>query len=179
MYKVPFKVDLSKKVIAITGAGGIICGEFARALAACGAKVALLDINYEAAKKVADEIGEKAFAVKCNCLDKEDIKAAKAAVNEKNWKLSLENLLGMKFDSDKDTDDDGLEYRDYIRMLLMLERSEHKNYRTMGAMEIKMISMGHDDFRMRNYIVSMAGTAVFSVIRRGQPYVQIISCSYI
>lgn len=99
--------------------------------------------------------------------------------NEKNWKLSLENLLGMKFDSDKDTDDDDLEYRDYIRMLLMLERSEHKNYRTMGAMEIKMISMGHDDFRMRNYIVSMAGTAVFSVIRRGQPYVQIISCSYI
>lgn len=99
--------------------------------------------------------------------------------NEKNWKLSLGNLLGMKFDSDKDTDDDGLEYRDYIRMLLMLERSEHKNYRTMGAMEIKMISMGHDDFRMRNYIVSMAGTAVFSVIRRGQPYVQIISCSYI
>ena len=70
MYKVPFKVDLSKKVIAITGAGGIICGEFARALAACGAKVALLDINYEAAKKVADEIGENAFAVKCNCLDK-------------------------------------------------------------------------------------------------------------
>lgn len=51
MYKVPFKVDLSKKVIAITGAGGIICGEFARALAACGAKVALLDINYEAAKR--------------------------------------------------------------------------------------------------------------------------------
>ena len=81
MYKVPFKVDLSKKVIAITGAGGIICGEFARALSACGAKVALLDINYEAAKKVADEIGENAFAVKCNCLDKEDIKAAKAAVN--------------------------------------------------------------------------------------------------
>lgn len=83
MYKVPFKVDLSKKVIAITGAGGIICGEFARALSACGAKVALLDINYEAAKKVADEIGENAFAVKCNCLDKEDIKAAKAAINEK------------------------------------------------------------------------------------------------
>ena len=65
--------------------------------------------------------------------------------NEKNWKLSLENLLGMKFDSDKDTDDDGLEYRDYIRMLLMLERSEHKNYRTMGAMEIKMIYKAHHD----------------------------------
>ena len=62
MYQVPFQVDLSKKVIAITGAGGIICGEFAKALAACGAKVGLLDINYDAAKKVAEEIGENAFS---------------------------------------------------------------------------------------------------------------------
>ena len=53
-----FKVDLSKKVIAITGAGGVICSAFAKALAENGAKVALLDINYEQAKKYADEIGE-------------------------------------------------------------------------------------------------------------------------
>ena len=31
--KLPFKVDLSNQVVAITGAGGIICGEFAKALA--------------------------------------------------------------------------------------------------------------------------------------------------
>ena len=67
--KTPFQVDLSHKVIAVTGAGGIICSEFAKALAACGAKVALLDINYDAAKKYADEIGENALAVKCNCLE--------------------------------------------------------------------------------------------------------------
>lgn len=76
MYDLPFKVDLSKKSVAITGAGGIICGEFAKALAACGAKVALLDINFEAAEKVAKEIGENAMAVRCNCLDKKSIKAA-------------------------------------------------------------------------------------------------------
>ena len=64
--KVPFKVDLSDKIVAITGAGGVICSEFARALAECGAKVALLDVNFDAAKKVADEIGENAFAVRCN-----------------------------------------------------------------------------------------------------------------
>ena len=29
MMKVPFKVDLKDKVCAITGAGGVICGEFA------------------------------------------------------------------------------------------------------------------------------------------------------
>ncbi len=76
MYDLPFKVDLDKKSVAITGAGGIICGEFAKALAACGAKVALLDINFEAAEKVAKEIGENAMAVRCNCLDKESIEAA-------------------------------------------------------------------------------------------------------
>lgn len=81
--KVPFKVDLSGKVVAITGAGGVICSEFARALAECGAKVALLDINFDAAKKYADEIGENAIAVKCNCLDKADIERAKEEINAK------------------------------------------------------------------------------------------------
>lgn len=79
---IPFNVDLSNKVIAITGAGGIICGAFAKALAECGAKVALLDINYDAAKSVADEIGKNALAVKCNCLDKESIKEAKKTIND-------------------------------------------------------------------------------------------------
>ena len=79
--KLPFKVDLSGKVVAVTGAGGVICSEFARALAECGAKVALLDINGEAAKKVADEIGENALAVKCNCLDKSDLERAKEEIN--------------------------------------------------------------------------------------------------
>lgn len=81
--KVPFKVDLSDKIVAITGAGGVICSEFARALAECGAKVALLDVNFDAAKKVADEIGENAFAVRCNCLDKDEIKKAKEEVVKK------------------------------------------------------------------------------------------------
>lgn len=80
---IPFNVDLSNKVVAITGAGGIICSEFARALAECGAKVALLDINYDSAKKYADEIGENALAVKCNCLDKADIQRAKDEINQK------------------------------------------------------------------------------------------------
>ncbi len=83
MYNIPFCVDLSDKVVAVTGAGGIICSEFAKALAACGAKVALLDINYDAAKKYADEIGENALAVQCNCLDKSSIEAARAEISEK------------------------------------------------------------------------------------------------
>lgn len=81
--KLPFKVDLTSQVAVVTGAGGIICGEFAKALAECGAKVALLDINLQGAQAMADQIGENAFAVKCNCLDKADIERAKAEVNAK------------------------------------------------------------------------------------------------
>ena len=42
--------------IVITGAGGVLCSAFAKALAADGHKVALLDLNLEAAEKVAAEI---------------------------------------------------------------------------------------------------------------------------
>ena len=75
-------MKLEDKVVAITGAGGIICSEFAKALAKAGAKVALLDINYDAVKQYADEIGENAIAIRCNCLDKESIIEAKNIINE-------------------------------------------------------------------------------------------------
>lgn len=66
------------KVIVVTGAGGVLCSDFARHLAKQGAKVALLDLNEAAAQKVADEImanGGIAMAYKCNCLDKADIES--------------------------------------------------------------------------------------------------------
>ena len=87
--ELPFKVNLSDKIIALTGAGGVICGEFARALTACGAKVALLDINFDAAKKIADEIGENAVAVRCDCLNKESIVAAKENIEEAFGKVNF------------------------------------------------------------------------------------------
>ncbi|MBR1983540.1 MAG: SDR family oxidoreductase, partial [Clostridia bacterium] len=84
-----FKVDLKDKVVAVTGGGGIICSEMAKALAECGAKVALLDINYDSAKAFADEIGENAIPVKCNCLDKNSIIEAKKLINEKFGKVNF------------------------------------------------------------------------------------------
>lgn len=79
--KLPFKVDLADKVAVITGAGGVICSEFARALAECGAKVALLDIDAASAKAVADSIGEGAIAIGCDCLNKADIERARDEVH--------------------------------------------------------------------------------------------------
>ncbi len=87
--KLPFQIDLSNRVAVVTGAGGILMSEFARALAACGAKVALLDINGEAAEAIAEEIGENAMAIKTNCLEKDSIKAAKEAVAAKFGEVNL------------------------------------------------------------------------------------------
>lgn len=87
--KLPFNVDLSDKVVALTGAGGAIISQFAEAMALSGAKVALLDINYEAAKAVADRIGENALAIETNALSKESIIAAKGVINEKFGKVNF------------------------------------------------------------------------------------------
>ena len=87
--KTPFTVDLSDKVVAVTGAGGVLMSEFARALAANGARVALLDLNEDAAKKVAAEIGENAVGIKCNCLDKQSIIDAKKRINDKFGKVNF------------------------------------------------------------------------------------------
>ena len=71
--KLPFQIDLSGKTAVVTGAGGVLCSMFAKVLAECGAKVALLDLNQEAAQVFADEItasGGQAKAYKANVLDK-------------------------------------------------------------------------------------------------------------
>ena len=54
--KLPISIDLTDKVAVVTGAGGVLCSMFAKAIAQCGAKVALLDLNQEAADKFAKEI---------------------------------------------------------------------------------------------------------------------------
>ena len=81
--KLPFSVDLSDKVAVVTGAGGVLMREFAKALCACGARVALLDINQEAVEAVAAEIGENALPLATNCLDKAALLAAREAVHAK------------------------------------------------------------------------------------------------
>lgn len=74
MMKNVLGTDLTGKVAVVTGAGGVLCSGFAKTLARAGAKVALLDLNDEAAQAFADEIaaeGGVAKAYKCNVLDKD------------------------------------------------------------------------------------------------------------
>lgn len=80
MDKIKELFDLTGKVTVITGAGGVLCGTIAKALAKAGAKIAVWDINEEAAVRVVDEIkaGEgTAAAIKCNVLDKKSLQTAR------------------------------------------------------------------------------------------------------
>ncbi|MEI6423568.1 MAG: SDR family oxidoreductase [Lentisphaerota bacterium] len=82
---IPIFRDLAGKVAIVTGAGGIICGVLAEALAAQKVKVAIWDISMQAAEKKAGEImkaGGVAIAVKCNVLDKKNIEEATAKTLE-------------------------------------------------------------------------------------------------
>lgn len=79
----PFTIDLKGKTAVVTGAGGVLCGVFARALSACGARVALLDIDLAAAERTAAAIageGGEARAYRADVLSRASVEEARAAL---------------------------------------------------------------------------------------------------
>ena len=74
--ELPLGVDFGGKVAVITGAGGVICSKLAKAVAAAGAKVALLDLTLSKAEEYAAEIvkdGGIAKGYAANVLDKNSL----------------------------------------------------------------------------------------------------------
>ncbi|MDR1805567.1 MAG: SDR family oxidoreductase [Clostridium sp.] len=74
------------KTAVITGAGGVLCSVFAKALAGEGCAVALLDLNKQAAQAVEAEIhaaGGKALAIECNVLEKDSLLAAREEIHKR------------------------------------------------------------------------------------------------
>lgn len=79
------KPDLTGKVAVITGGGGVLCREFAKALAVCGARVAVLNSTLSKAEEVAAEIkamGFEAAAVQIDVTNKESVEKAHQEVLE-------------------------------------------------------------------------------------------------
>ncbi len=77
MMNLPLNIDFSGKVVVVTGAGGVLCGTMAKAFAQAGAKVAALDLNEEAVKKLADECKAEGFiceGYKANVLEPDMMK---------------------------------------------------------------------------------------------------------
>ncbi len=78
MANLPLNIDYTGKVVVVTGAGGLICGAMASAFARSGAKVAALDLNEEAVKKLADELKAEGCiceGYKANVLEPEALEA--------------------------------------------------------------------------------------------------------
>ena len=82
---IPCNRYFKDKVVVITGAGGVLCGVLAEAYAACGAKVALLDLSFENADRKAQEIRDLGYVAKaytCNVLKEDSIAEAHAKILE-------------------------------------------------------------------------------------------------
>ncbi|MBQ1945443.1 MAG: SDR family oxidoreductase [Clostridia bacterium] len=74
MMNLPLSHHFEGKVVVVTGAGGVLCGDMARAYAMAGAKVAALDLNEEAVKKLAAELKAEGYiceGYKANVLERE------------------------------------------------------------------------------------------------------------
>ncbi|WP_191562187.1 SDR family oxidoreductase [Metabacillus idriensis] len=90
--KIPFQIDLNGKVAVVTGGSGVLCSQFAKALAKCGAKVAVISRRQESVDRVAEEIradGGIALAIASDVLDKASLERAKEEVNEKLGTCSI------------------------------------------------------------------------------------------
>jgi len=86
-------LELAGKVCVITGGGGVIGTSIADGLAAVGVIPVILDINEEAAKKVAAEIaakyGVKSFGYKANVLDKKSLEEVKKLINSEVGEIDI------------------------------------------------------------------------------------------
>ena len=74
-----YKPNLEGKVAVVKGGAGVLCKEFAKAMAACGAKVAILGRTLSKAEAVAEEInaaGGVAIAVSVDVTNAESVNKA-------------------------------------------------------------------------------------------------------
>ncbi|MDR2848217.1 MAG: SDR family oxidoreductase [Bacteroidales bacterium] len=85
--------DLQGKVCVLTGGAGVIGASLVRGLAAAGVKTAIVDLNEEAATKLAAEVvkefGTVTIGVGASVLDKDSLIAAKKVINEKLGKINF------------------------------------------------------------------------------------------
>ena len=75
--------DFSGKTIAITGGGGVLCGDMARTLAGCNSNIVILDRDMGLAEKVLQSLkgtSGKHLAVQIDVLDKTKVEEAASAV---------------------------------------------------------------------------------------------------
>lgn len=117
--------------------------------------------------------------------------------NRDNWILQLSSLVDEKLNLqslinnitsyeavnnnkvEQNGRDNGIGYKEYLKLLIMFMNKSDRNYRIAALMELRMIMYGHSGFRMKNYIYAAFGAAHFKMNGTGSVYRQKLSYSYI
>jgi NAD(P)-dependent dehydrogenase (short-subunit alcohol dehydrogenase family) len=84
--------DFSDQIAVVTGGAGVLCAEMCRSVASAGAKIAILDINPEAAESIAIDINSKggeAIILMCDVLDKVSIELAARQILESFGRVDM------------------------------------------------------------------------------------------
>ncbi|WP_022704077.1 L-iditol 2-dehydrogenase [Pseudorhodobacter ferrugineus] len=152
---------LSGKSALITGAARGIGRGFAEAYVREGATVAIADINLDAAKAAASEIGSAAYAVQLDVSDQSSIDAAIAAVVARAGKLDILINNAALFDAAETVD---ITRASYDKLYAV---NVAGTLFTMQAAAKQMIAQGHG-----GKIINMASQAG----RRGESLV-LVYCS--
>ena len=104
--KIQEKFDLTSRVAVVTGGVGLLGAEFCKTLAEAGAAVAVVDLNGEAAKKVADGLvadGYRATAIQTDITKPDSVSRMVASVVVDFGRLDIlvnSAALDPKFDPD-------------------------------------------------------------------------------
>lgn len=86
-------ISLKDQVCVITGGAGVLGSSMARGLASAGVIVVILDINLEAARKVASELtsefGVRSYGYMANVLDKASLEKARLQILEEIGEIDM------------------------------------------------------------------------------------------
>jgi NAD(P)-dependent dehydrogenase (short-subunit alcohol dehydrogenase family) len=87
------ELNIKNKIAVITGGAGIICSEMAKSLAAQGVKTVILDLNKDAAVKIAGEIEKEfktpSFGISASVLDKASLEGARKEIHDKFGQIDI------------------------------------------------------------------------------------------
>lgn len=117
-------------------------------------------------------IGETVVDMRC-LLDGKKVSVIKS---RGEWRLELNELLSGSLTVRDSEEEKGLTYGQYLGAIMLLGDAQDKAYRSMAVAEMHMISLGVDNFRLRNYIYGMDITVTYHTAGRKEQYTY--ECSY-
>ena len=150
-------MDVNGQAAIVTGGGSGLGAETAVQLAGAGAKVAILDVNVEAARAVADRIG--ALAVRCDVADADGAAAAVAQARERHGAARvLVNCAGIGPAKRIVGRDGPMPLGDYERVIRVNLIGTFNMMRLAAADMTKLAPLADDE---RGVIVSTASVAAY------------------